>query len=129
MGRKGNHLRHLCKKIFMIKVYHNTRCSKSRDCLLFLEQSGKPYEVIEYLKDAPTVDELKDIIAKLGVKPIDIVRQKEEIWIEKYAGKKLRNEQIIRAMAKHPILIERPIVVNGDKAVIARPLEKAGDII
>jgi len=113
----------------MIKVYHNTRCSKSRECLLFLEQSGKPYEVIEYLKDAPTVEELKDIIAKLGVKPIDIVRQKEEVWIEKYAGKKLRNEQIIRAMAKHPILIERPIVVNGDKAVIARPIEKAADII
>jgi arsenate reductase len=118
----------LQKKIIVIKVYHNTQCSKSRECLLFLEQSGKPYEIVEYLKDTPTVEELKTIIKKLGVKPIALVRTKEAVWQEKFEGRKLRNEQIIRAMVKYPILIERPIVVNGDKAIIARPLEKAAEV-
>jgi arsenate reductase len=113
----------------VIKVYHNTQCSKSRECLLFLDRSGKPYEIIEYLKNAPTVEELKTLIKKLGVKPIELVRTKEDIWQQKYKGRKLRNEQIIRAMVKYPILIERPIVVNGDQAIIARPLERAGEII
>lgn len=113
----------------MIQVYHNTQCSKSRDCLLFLEESGKPYEIIEYLKDTPTFEELKALIKKLGIKPMELVRRKEKIWMEKYEGKKMRNDQIIRAMAKYPILIQRPIVVNGVKAVIARPLEKAAEII
>lgn len=113
----------------MIQVYHNTQCSKSRECLLFLEESGKPYEIIEYLKDTPTFEELKALIKKLGIKPIALVRQKEDVWIEKYEGKKMRGDQIIRAMVKHPVLIERPIVVNGDKAIIARPLEKAAEII
>ena len=113
----------------MIKVYHNTQCSKSRDCLLFFDEMKQPYEVIEYLKDTPSADELKVLITKLGIKPIALVRQKEPIWKEKFDGRKLRNEQIIRAMVKYPILIERPIVINGDKAVIARPLEKAAEII
>ena len=113
----------------MIKVYHNAQCSKSRDCLLFFDEIKQPYEVIEYLKSTPTADELKAIIKKLAIKPIALVRQNEPLWKEKFEGRKLRNEQIIRAMVKYPILIERPIVVNGDKAVIARPLAMAKTII
>jgi len=112
----------------MLKVYHNTQCSKSRECLLFLSESGQPFEIVEYLKDIPTAEELKTLVKKLGIKPIALVRQKEPIWKEKFEGRKLRNEQIIRAMIKYPILIERPIVANGEKAIIARPLEKAADI-
>jgi arsenate reductase len=113
----------------MIQVYHNPRCTKSRECMLFLEESGKPYEIIKYLEDMPTVEELKTIIKKLGIKPIELVRQKEPLWVEKFKGKKMTDNAIVKAMVANPILMERPIVVNGDKAVIARPLEKAADII
>jgi arsenate reductase len=113
----------------MIQVYHNPRCTKSRKCMLFLEESGQPYEIIKYLEDMPTVEELKAIIKKLGIKPIELVRQKEPLWIEKFKGKKMTDNAIIKAIVANPILMERPIVVNGDKAVIARPLEKAADIL
>lgn len=113
----------------MIKVYHNNRCEKSRTCLAFLEDSNVAYEVVEYLDNAPTYEELRAIVKKLGIKPIGLVRQKEEIWKQKYEGRKMTPAQILRAMAKYPILIERPIVINGDKAVIARPLENASTVI
>jgi len=113
----------------MIKILHNARCTKSRECLAFLEDSGKEYEVVKYLDTPPTFDELEKIIQMLNIKPIELVRQKEPIWIEKYKGKKLADKQVIEAMVSNPILIERPIVINGDKAIIARPLEKAAGII
>ncbi|WP_269242150.1 arsenate reductase (glutaredoxin) [Flavobacterium limnophilum] len=113
----------------MIQIYHNSRCTKSRECLAFLENSGQKYEIIKYLEDVPTYDELKDIIQKLGIKPIELVRRKEKIWIENFRDKPLTDDEIIQAMISNPILVERPIVVNGDKAVIARPLEKAAVIL
>jgi arsenate reductase len=120
----------LQKKCYkMIQVYHNNLCEKSRNCLAFLEVSKIAFEVVDYLNDAPTYEELRALVKKLGIKPIELIRQKEALWKTKYAGKKLAPAQILRAMAKHPILIERPIVVNGDKAVIARPIEKALTVI
>lgn len=113
----------------MIQIYHNSRCGKSRECLVFLENSGQEYEIIKYLEDVPTFEELKGIIQKLDIKPIELVRQKEKIWIENFKGKSLSDDEIIQAMVSNPILIERPIVINGDKAVIARPLEKVSAII
>ena len=113
----------------MIQIYHNSRCGKSRECLAFLEKSGQEYEVIKYLEDVPTFDELKEIIKKLGIKPIELVRRKEKIWMENFKDKQLSDDEIIQAMISNPILIERPIVVNGEKAVIARPLEKATTIL
>ena len=113
----------------MIQVFHNARCGKSRACLAFLDDSQQEYEVINYLVDTPTVEELKSLLKKLNMKPIAIVRQKEAIWISNYKDKTLTDAQIIDAMVNHPILIERPIVVNGDKAVIARPFEKATEIL
>jgi len=113
----------------MIQIYHNSRCGKSRECLAFLENSGQKYEIIKYLEDIPTFDELKEIIKKLEIKPIDLVRQKEKIWIENFKDKSLSDDAIILAMISNPILIERPIVINGNKAVIARPLEKVTSII
>ena len=113
----------------MLTIYHNPRCTKSRDCLAFLNEAGHEYTIVKYLEDVPTAQELKEVIKKLGIKPIELVRQKEQIWIEKFKDKPMTNTQIIKAMMKYPVLIERPIVINGDKAIIARPLEKTNDII
>ena len=68
----------------MIQIYHNPRCGKSRDCLTYLEQSGKEFQVIKYLETVPTIEELKVIIEKLNIKPIELVRQKEKVWIENF---------------------------------------------
>ena len=113
----------------MIQIYHNSRCGKSRECLAFLEKSGQEYEIIKYLEDVPTFDELKEIIKKLGIKPIELVRRKEKIWTDNFKDKPLSDDEIIQAMILNPILIERPIVINGDKAIIARPLEKVTAIL
>lgn len=113
----------------MIQVYHNSRCGKSRECLVFLENSGQKYEIVKYLEDVPRFEELKKIIQKLEIKPIELVRRKEKIWIENFKDKTLTDDEIIQAMISNPILIERPIVINGDKAVIARPLEKVAAIL
>jgi len=113
----------------MIQIYHNPRCTKSRECLAFLEETGQEYEIVKYLENIPTYDELKGIIEKLGIKPIELVRRKEKIWTENFKNKVLSDEEIIQAMISNPTLIERPIVINGNKAVIARPLESATTIL
>lgn len=113
----------------MIKIYHNNRCSKSRCGLELLENSGKKFEIVKYLEDIPTVEELTLIIEKLQINPIDLVRKNEAIWKEKFKGKELSDKEIIVAMTQHPKLIERPIVVNGNKAAIGRPLENISSII
>jgi len=113
----------------MITIYHNPHCSKSREGLQLLELQGLPFTTVKYLNESLTKQELTSIIAKLGIAPIDLVRQKETIWIQDYKGKQLTNDQVIDAMLAHPNLIERPIVVNGDKAVIARPAEKIKEIL
>jgi len=113
----------------MIQIFHNTRCTKSRECLAFLNDTNQDFEVVKYLETPPTFDELKNIIRKLNIKPLELVRQKEPIWIEKFKSKKLSDDQIIQVMTDYPILIERPIVIHGDKAVIARPIENVKSII
>ncbi|REG88021.1 arsenate reductase (glutaredoxin) [Winogradskyella sediminis] len=113
----------------MIKIYHNPRCSKSRQGLAILEASGKSFETIKYLENNLTSVELQDIIIKLGIKPIDLIRKNEAIWKSEYKGKSLTDNEIIAAMVNHPKLIERPIVINEDKAVIGRPPEAIKDII
>ena len=113
----------------MIKIYHNNRCSKSRSGLEILEKSGKEYEVVKYLENVPTTKQLKDIIKLLAIKPIDLVRKNETIWKENYKNKDLSDAQILAAMIENPKLIERPIIINGNKAVIGRPPELILDII
>ena len=108
----------------MIQIYHNQRCGKSRNCLLLLKESNAAIEIINYLNTPPTAAELTELLKKLKLTPIELVRQKEKIWIENFKGKKLTENEIIQAMVENPILIERPIVVNGDKAIIGRDLEK-----
>ncbi len=113
----------------MIKIYHNPRCQKSREGLGFLEQSGNEYEVIKYLDNIPTKDELRHIIDCLGIKPENLVRKNEAIWKENFRGRLLSDEEILEAMIKNPKLIERPIVVNGNKAVIGRPMDKIETVL
>lgn len=113
----------------MIKIYHNPRCSKSREGLCELDNLNQPYEIIKYLETPFTKEELVDVLKKLNYKPIDLVRTKEAIWIENYKGKNLSDDEIIEAMLQNPKLIERPIIVNGNKAVIARPKEKIKEIL
>lgn len=112
-----------------MKIFHNPRCGKSREGLQLLENSGKDFEVVNYLKDVPSEEELKSIIKKLKIKPIDLVRQKEKIWIENFKNKVLSDDEIVTAMIQNPILIERPIVINGDKAALGRPPENIKEIL
>ena len=113
----------------MIQIYHNPRCGKSRNCMLFLEESNNEFEVINYLKTPPTASELVALLKKLKFKPIDLVRQKETIWIENYKDKKMTDAEIIQTMAENPILIERPIVIKNDEAIVGRDLEKVASFI
>jgi len=104
-------------------IYHNPRCTKSRATLALLNERGIEPKVVEYLQTPPTAKELKGIVAKLGIKPEELVRKGEDVYKEKFAGKTLTDAQWIQALAANPILIERPIVVRGEKAVIGRPPE------
>jgi arsenate reductase (glutaredoxin) len=113
----------------MITIYHNSRCSKSRDGVCFLEDNKIDFEVINYLEKKVTKKELKDLLKKLKIPAIELVRKKETIWVENYKNLELTESEIIQAMVNNPILIERPIVIKGNKAVIARPIEKINEIL
>lgn len=113
----------------MIQIYHNPRCGKSRNCLAFIEETGQEFEVIKYLEEAPSFQELASIIQKLNCKPINLVRVKEKIWIDSYKDKSLTDNEIIQAMVDNPILIERPIVIKGEKAIIGRVIEDVFEFI
>ena len=107
-----------------VRIYHNARCSKSRSACSILEAQGLQAEVIDYLKTPPSREELWHLIGLLGVKPLDLVRQGEPLFKERYAGRALSDEAWVEALAAHPELLERPIVVRGDRAIVARPPEK-----
>jgi len=113
----------------MIKIYHNPKCSKSREGLCLLNDLNKDVEIINYMTTAISYNELEEIIKLLDIKPIELVRTKESIWKDLYKDKNLSDNEIIEAMVAHPKLIERPIVINGNKAVIGRPTEKIEKII
>ena len=112
-----------------MKIYHNPRCSKSRQTLALLQEKGVEPEVVLYLDTVPTNDELKILLAKLQIRPMQLVRKGEAVWKEKFKGKELSDDEIIAAMISNPKLIERPIVVKDNKAVLGRPPENALDLI
>ena len=113
----------------MIKIYHNPRCTKSRQGLEALEKSGKQFEVIKYLENIPTKDELRKVLGYLNISAENLVRKNEAIWKENYRGKNLSEEEILDAMIQYPKLIERPIVLRDNRAVIGRPTEKIYDLL
>jgi arsenate reductase (glutaredoxin) len=110
-------------------IYHNPRCSKSRETLALLEHAGATPRIVEYLKTPPTAAELKAIVAKLGIEPEQLVRKSEDVFKSNYAGKTLTSAQWIDAMVKHPVLIERPIVIKGKNAVLGRPPENVKKLL
>ena len=110
-------------------IYHNPRCSKSREALEILEQNGEEVEVIEYLKVPPTTHELESIIKMLNIKPEMLIRKNETVYKEQFKGKTLSDKEWIKIMVEHPVLIERPIVIKKHKAVIGRPPQLIIDIL
>ncbi|MGH6864748.1 MAG: arsenate reductase (glutaredoxin) [Methyloceanibacter sp.] len=113
-----------------VTIYHNSRCSRSRQTLALLEDKGIAPEVVEYLKTPPSAPELKRVLKKLRLKPRDILRKGEARYAELGLNDRpLDDEALVALMAENPILIERPIVVNGDKAALGRPPEKVLEIL
>jgi arsenate reductase len=108
---------------------HNPRCSKSRAALALVREVGVELPVREYLRDPLSVDELRRIVQLLGVRPIDIVRRGEPQFKSLVLGDATPDDEVLRAMAEHPILIERPIVVRGGRAVVGRPPERVQEIL
>lgn len=113
----------------MISIYHNPRCSKSREALQILEENSSNFKVIKYLEDTFDQETLENVISLLGIKPIELIRKNESIWKEEYKDLNLSDKDLIAAMVKHPKLIERPIVVNGKKAIIGRPPQNILNIL
>ncbi len=113
----------------MLTIYHNPRCTKSREGLCEIENLNQPFKIRKYLDEPFTKVELEEVIKKLNIHPIELVRTKESIWIDNYKGKELSDLEIIQAMLENPKLIERPIIVNGNNAVIGRPIENINKII
>lgn len=110
-------------------IYHNPRCSKSRQTLQLLEEKGVSPEVVLYLDDVPSKSDLKSILKKLNISADQLIRKGEKDFKENFKGKYLSEDQWIDAMIKFPKLIERPIVVSNEKAIIGRPPEKVLDIL
>ena len=105
-------------------IYHNPRCRKSREALDLLKKHTNNITVVEYLKKSFSTNELTELIRKLKLQPIELIRKTETVWKESYKEKSLSDEDLIQAMVKHPKLIERPIIVNEKGAVVGRPVDK-----
>lgn len=110
-------------------LWHNPRCSKSRQALAFLENKGVAVTVRKYLEDAPSLAELTALHALLGLPAIDMMRPKEAVFREMSLARDMADTELLAAMATEPRLIERPVLINGDKAVIGRPPERVLDLV
>lgn len=119
----------MMKKLETITIYYNPRCGKCRDAAAIVSELGYSTELVRYLDAPPGKEELRSILKKLNMKPLELIRTKEAIFKEKFAGLDLTDEEWLNAMIRHPILIERPIIIRGDKAVVARPAERAREIL
>lgn len=106
----------------MLKIYHNPRCSKSRETLLLINEANAEVEIVEYLKTPPTEDELRAILTQLNLPVEYLIRKSEELYKTEFKGKELSEDEWIKALVENPKLIERPIVVNEDgEAILGRP--------
>lgn len=112
-----------------MKIYHNPRCRKSREGIKYLESKKINFEVIDYIKNNLSSEQIRNILKKLQLKPIELVRKNEAIWKEKHKGKDFTDEQLIKIMSNEPKLIERPIIVSEKLAVIGRPAENIDKLL
>jgi arsenate reductase (glutaredoxin) len=110
-------------------IWHNNRCSKSRCALEIIEEKNITHEIVNYLENPPSAKEIKAVLVKLGMTAEQIVRKGEAIFKENFKGKEMTEDQWIEALTKYPKLIERPIVIKGNKAVIGRPPENVLGLI
>ena len=112
-----------------LTIYHNPKCSKSRETLELLRGRGLEPRIVEYLKTPPTAAELAAIAKQLGIRPVGLVRKGEDIYKSRFAGKSLSDAEWIEALVRDPILIERPIVVAGGRAAIGRPPQRVLELL
>lgn len=112
-----------------ITIYHNNMCSKSREAMCLLEQEGAEIEVVEYLKNVPKKKDLKYLLKKLGIKAHDLMRKGEQEYTDHVKGKTLTETEMVGLLVKYPKLIERPIIVKGNKAIIGRPPSLVVDFV
>ncbi|MCF8275839.1 MAG: arsenate reductase (glutaredoxin) [Flavobacteriales bacterium] len=112
-----------------MKIYHNPRCTKSRETLQLIRDAGIEPEIVDYLVDVPSEAELKELISLLGIKPYDLLRKGETDFKDNFKVKELSDDEWIAAMVKYPKLIERPIVVKQKKAVLGRPPENVKTLL
>lgn len=112
-----------------MKIYHNPRCSKSRETLALIKEKHPKVEIVDYLKNPPTAADMKQLLQKLNMKAADLLRKNEEIYKKQFKGKNFGEEEWIQIMIENPKLIERPIVVKGNKAVLGRPPENVESLL
>ena len=112
-----------------MKIYHNPRCRKSREGIKYLESKKINFEVIDYIKNNLSSEQIKKILKKLQLKPIELVRKNEVIWKDKYKGKDFTDDQLMKILSNEPNLIESPIIVSEKLAVIGRPAENIDKLL
>ncbi|MDP1621027.1 MAG: ArsC/Spx/MgsR family protein [Bacteroidales bacterium] len=113
----------------MLKIYHNPSCKKSRAGLKYLQESGKPFEVVEYLKKTLMEKEIERLLMKLNLRPAEILRSQEEYYRKNVKGKKFEDHELIRIIIQNPKLLKRPIVESQYKAVLGDPVENIAPLI
>ena len=113
----------------MLKIYHNPRCSKSRAGLQFITANAIPHEIVDYLNENLSANDIKELIAKTGLKPLELVRTHEDFYKKQLKGKEISDDEWYTILAANPKLLHRPIVVNGNKAVFAQPPENINNIL
>ncbi|GAA5220404.1 arsenate reductase (glutaredoxin) [Membranihabitans marinus] len=106
-----------------MEIYHNPRCQKSRQALSLLEENKVEVKIKKYLVDHPSKQELASLIKKLGIRPLELIRKNEKLYKTEYKDQELSDDEWLDVLAENPSLIERPIFIKGDKAVIGRPPE------
>ncbi len=112
-----------------ITIWHNPRCSKSREALQILQESNSKIEVVKYLQSNPSKKEIQEILSKLDLSARELMREKEDIYKELNLKDELDEEKLIEAMVEYPKLIERPVLIKGDKAIIGRPTSKIAEFL
>jgi len=112
-----------------MKIYHNPRCAKSRAGLKYLEEQAYDIEIKKYMTEGLSENDLKEILSLTGYKPFDLVRTQEKDYIQNYKGKNISDNEWIQILTQNPKLLQRPVVVNGNKAVLANPPQKIDEII
>lgn len=113
----------------MITIYHNARCQKSREGLKILQDSGQDFQVIEYLKEPLSQEEIETLLRKMEMAPIELIRKEEKLWKEEFRNRDLNDSELIRVMQENPRLIQRPIVEKFTDAVLGRPTSKISEFI